>query len=147
MALESLNIVANNLAPAAAAPPPARAIEQAGGSRYDARNDITQRKIDKRRQQRASRVGFEGDDSDEDSPDGESESSEGVERFFREKSLSVRLTPTRCRLRVTSFLLEGRRGYPSSASSVPGETLGPVGPGNSVSFLLESVAWHSSIQC
>ena len=49
------------------------------------------------------------------------------DRVFREKSLSARLTPTRCRLWVASPLPEGRRGYPSSASlCVPGETLGPV---------------------
>ena len=34
-----------------------------------------------------------------------------VDRVFREKSLLARLTPTRCRLWVASFLPEGRRGY------------------------------------
>ena len=49
------------------------------------------------------------------------------DRVVREKSLSARLTPTRCRLWVASPLSEERRGYPSSASlCVPGETLGPV---------------------
>ena len=51
----------------------------------------------------------------------------------REKSLSAGLTPTRCRLRVAPFLPGGRRGNPlSTVLYIPGETLGPSGPGSSV---------------
>jgi hypothetical protein len=54
---------------------------------------------------------------------------------FREKSLSARSTPTRCRLRVSPFLLGGCHGYAMPSSlCVPGETLGPSGPGSSVSL-------------
>jgi hypothetical protein len=55
--------------------------------------------------------------------------------FFREKSLSARLISMRCRLRVAPFLPRGHRGYPMSTSPyMPGETLGPAGPGSSISL-------------
>ncbi|XP_037416750.1 probable LRR receptor-like serine/threonine-protein kinase At2g28960 [Triticum dicoccoides] len=46
---------------------------------------------------------------------------------MREKSLPVLSAPTRCRLRASPFLPEGRRCYPSSTPlRVPGETVGHV---------------------
>ena len=110
VALESLNIVANTLAPTAPAapsaappaatappafpapPPPARA--NAGGSRHDARDDITQRKVDKRRQQRAARIGFENNDSDEDAPDGENRGAECFHYRIREAMPPKRFKPS-----------------------------------------------------
>jgi hypothetical protein len=48
-------------------------------------------------------------------------------RWRREKSLPVCMSLTRCRLRVTPFLLGGRRGDPVyTVLYVPGETLGLV---------------------
>ena len=106
VALESLNIVANTLAlavpvapsaapsAAPAPPPPARANEQAGGSRYDARDDITQRRVNKRWQQRAARVGFEHEDSDEDAPDGENRGAECFHYKIREAMPPRRFKPS-----------------------------------------------------
>jgi hypothetical protein len=70
--------------------------------------------------------------------------------FFWKKSLSAQPTQMRCHLRVTPFLPRGHRGYPISTSPcMSGETLGPAGPGSSVSLnlLLEGVAWYLTIQC
>src|SRR4051794_7591415 len=56
---------------APAPPPPAATDTKVGGSRHDARDEITRLRVEKRRQQRAARIGFEDFDSGEDSPDGE----------------------------------------------------------------------------
>ena len=103
VALESLNIIGNTLTPAAPAaaaapaPPAARADNYGGGSRRwtpprDARDDITQRKVDKGRRQRAARVGFEGDDSDE-SQDGEIRGAECFHYRIREAMPPKRFKP------------------------------------------------------
>ena len=107
VAFESLNIVANTLTPAVPAapavaaapapPPPARADNYGNGSRRrtpprDARDDITQRKVDKSRRQRAARVGFEDGDSDE-SPDGEIRGAECFHYKIREAMPPKRFKP------------------------------------------------------
>ena len=63
----------------------------------------------------------------------------GLWKGFREKSLSVCSTPTRCRLRGGIFLPEGRRGYLSSAS------LG-AGGNTRTSVLVRAVAWLSFLK-
>jgi hypothetical protein len=67
------------------------------------------------------------------------------------ESLLVCLALTRCRLRVTPFLLGGRCGNPLyTVLYIPGETLGPAWSGQQRRFddvfLLEGAAWYEALQ-
>ena len=99
VALESLGIIGNKLiAPAPATPGPTTALYRhqspQGGSSHkrDARDDITQQKVDKARRQRSNRVGFEEYSSD-DSPDGCNRGAECFHYKIREAMPPRRIKP------------------------------------------------------
>jgi hypothetical protein len=91
-ALESLAILGDKLAPRKE-----KNTHQGSGSKHpkDARNDITQSKIDKARRRRAAREGYDSEDSEETQGyDGELRGAECLSRRIRESMPPKKFKPT-----------------------------------------------------